>query len=530
MASGNPSTYLPVPVEGYRSDLMAMHMPPRACWDANNVLVHDGSLRPRPAHRRLGATGLTSRPLSITQWSSEVEHHAIVCATRSGWYHLNKATNIWSSITGNALHGGNSAQTVFRTFERGGITYLLGTNGVDAPKVWNGAAATYSDVQGGPPSARGMVISVNRVVLLGAGPDRLLVDTSAFNNFDAGWGTVQQTLLGDTPGEIVCGLEINNINHIIFKTDAIYRGIAQAEFFGTATPFRYEVVASDVPGPVAPNAVCRLPDGTMTYLGGDGGLYVFDGVRPMEMGRHIRHHVLKTWDYNKREEAFLAFDPYYKLLWVWYQHTAGGGTKGFVCATDQGVQGLGWPMWPVSLPATWTASCGAPIITDTVQTIGDLAGTTLGALTGSLGSLRTSTPRILFGISSGTMFYHDWSENAGVYKDENENPAGDPHSIPISFKTGLSDLGAADRWKTLHELEHTVQLQADETISLSLTMSDYGEEPTTSAAQSLTSTTDQRITQHRESARWFGMALSATIGRLFKWSGAVAFFRPRGRR
>jgi len=491
--------------------------------DLTGKITH--TLVPNDIEIRIYPLGqIADRPLGLVQWNADSENGSVVMMTGSKWYRYNHTTNIWTDITGtNPLTGSAEALGVFRTFERGNITYLIGCNGADPPKYWDGQAATYSDVTGGPPVARVPIVSANRLVLAGAGTDRLLVDVSAFNDFLSGYGTVQQTLLGDTPGEIIAGMEINALRHVIYKTDAIYHGIAQAEFYGVATPFRYEAAATDVPGPVSPLALVGMPDGTQVYLAEDGGLYLFDGVRPIEIGRHIREHVQAMWDYSFRRQSWLTFDQRRKLLWVWYAHTNGGMQKGIVCATDRVVQGLGWPMWPVELPSGWEATAGGSLNLATVETIGDGSGHTIGSSHESIGSGRTFEPKSVVAISSGAFFSQQW-EDAGTYKDGKAD-------ISVDCITGYSDLGIPHRFKTVSEIEHLIELESGESVSFQLKSADYGEDETTSATATVSDTTKPRTSSFRQTGKWFALRIfSAVVDRLFKWDGGIISFKPRGPR
>jgi len=607
MPSRNPTAKLPVPWRGLMPDMHEYSVPPDGCIAAENVLVVDGSLRPRPSFDTTSIPNLyPHRVLSAIQWESDYDKFNLVAATMSKWYaNPFTASGAWTDlsidlVSGWTVHSGNvykadvkihprklwvdgtlgasknsiaalttnkdwywdeedklaylyddtynpdtynspgvevgdlltgsaEALTVFRTFERKNLTYLLGTNGTDSPKFWDGISSRYSEFQGALPS-RAMIISANRCVLLGAGSDRLVVDVSDFNNFETGYGTVQQSLLGDTPGEIIAGLELNDLQHTVYKTDAIFRGVAQAEFYGVAAPFRYEAIATGVPGPVSPQAVTRMPDNTHVYLGEDGGLYRFDGIRPLELGRSIRHWITSTWQFDDRRQSWIAYDPDYRILWVFYPHASGGMQYGIAVVTDL-QSGGGHPFWPVSTFPNYEVVAGADIAVKTVETIGDGAGHTIGESHESIGSGYELTRNMVF-------FEYYNSSGATETKIHNwaEDDYGPTAAADINFQTGFSDLGDPSRWKTVNEIDHILDFEGNETgVDFKLKSREYGEDEVTSSAQRVLKANYPRITEFRQAGRWFSLygqmaSIAGNDHGVFKWAGGVVKFRPRGTR
>ena len=531
MASKNLFAALPVPYQGVRTDLDERSLPPSACQDAKNVLVLTGALRPRPAMDFINIGSAPSeRPTSIFQYDNNVETGAIVMATTEGWYYYDQPNDVWINLTeaGNGLSGAAEAMTVFRKFETRGITLLVGTNGVDIPKKWNGTATDYSDLGSEAPPCIAFVASANRLVAIGLATDPYGVDVSAFNDPTSGWGTVQQSLLGDTPGPITAGLELTANEHVIFKSDAIYHGVAQAEFYGVAAPFRYETRATDIQGPVSPLSLARLPGGYIAYLGQDGTVYLYDGSRPREVGRHIRRWISDTWNYDKRGHAWLSYDPDKRILWVWYPHSSGGLQKGIALATDVAEE---WPLWPVELPAGWEFSAGGNIRLGTSMLIGDDLTDTIGDADGilSIGSNDSFESAMIGCRVAGTIYKQQWADS-GSYVDDPDGDAQNAVDISWNFTTGYSSLGAADRWKTVHETTHILDSQSGEDTSVTLTGSSFAGDETASGPVTLNSAVSYLKTSFRLTARWFKLTMSGTITRLFTWDGAQAVFRMRGRR
>lgn len=517
-----------------------------AVWDVHDTNIYKASFD--MAFKRLWVNGVMGAP----------KNSIATLATNKDWFwdeedkliYLYDDTNdpdTYNSpgvAVGDELTASINAPTVFRTFDMGNLTYLLGTNGTDEPKYWDGKAQLFRDFDGGAPAARAMVISANRCVLLGAGGDRLLIDVSDFNDFRNGYGTVQQTLLGDTPGEIITGLELNDLQHIIYKSDAIYRGVAQAEFYGVATPFRYEAVATSIPGPVSPLAIKVMPDGRHIYIGQDGGLHIFDGVRPVEVGSAVRRYLSQRWDYDSRSLTFLHLDNEKRLLWICYPRDTGSAIvrdRALVLNLDVQNERGEYSMWPVYWGEIVNLSSKhvyfmMPATTKTRETIGDGAGHTIGSSHESIGSgyLFSDTTLIFYeGIAGATATAaFDWDTNLSY------NVYGEAYVLP-----GWSDLGDPTRWKTVHEIEYLVRHETTElvdnaAIEVQLKSRDYGEDVTSSSAVSSKRDDEPRTVQYRQSGRWFTARVE--LGNYdynkfltvlpIHYLGAMVMFTPRGRR
>lgn len=465
-------------------------------------------------------------PTALQQYDAELEEHCIVIATDGGWLHLDQTDDHLHDLTPimGALTGTTLAPTVFRTFEKGPVTLLLGTNGVDRPKVWDGSAGCYRDMaDGNAPAAKCMAVAANRVLLghLTNGPNAgsTTVDVSAFNNPDAGWGVTQVSLLGDSPGALVAMAELSALEVALFKEDAIVHAIATDQFMGVAVPFRFQTQVVGISGPCSPCGLARMPDGTIVYLGNDGGMYLYDGQRPRDLGLYFRRLFQPLLEENRLEEVVLCLDPTTKLLWVWYPNALTGRSNGVVIATDQPMP---WPAWPVALPAAWEAAVAAPVFVRSDVTIGDLS-LPLGSYDTSIGEWSTLDWMMLLGLEDGTFYREKWADD-GDYSD-----GGIP--ISVAWRTGYSPLTEdPTAWKTVHEIHSFVDnLIAGESLAVSLYGADAigGTETFTAAVSS--STVHRKISP-RMTSRFFSLGLAASIRRLFTWRGGALFMSPRGRR
>jgi hypothetical protein len=436
---------------------------------------------------------------------------------------------------------------VFRSFEAQGNTFLLGTNGQCRPICYHysmagGFARRMGEVPPGDPNdvdpwdpdswpigylqagnlapvARCIAVGANRV-LLGNLPSvsPSAVEVSAFNDPDRGWGLEQITLLGDTPGEIVGMNELSALSVAMYKTDAIYQAIAQTEFLGVAAPFRFELSKAGISGPCSPGSILRNYDGKHIYLARDGGVYMYDGVAPIDGGRNVRRMIQGKIDLNYLGKAWGLVDTERKLVWFFYPSKSGLVNQGIVISTDQGYP---WSIWPVELPIGWDFSAGGAIFLEDDITIGDVEElNAYGSAT--LGSFSSGHQQILMGTRANTWFTQKW-EDDGDYSDSNL-------PINIDLLGGWLTPGGAHRW-TADELYHIFSSPDSEMEMLvTLESQQFGEEILKSKAVPLSAGRLRRRTRHRISGTQFRVGIKAGITRLFHWGGGMLTAKRSGDR
>lgn len=496
---------------------------------------------------------------AIFQANLDREDNAVIVGTTRKILKLNRATAFWEELTGEAITvAPESPNTrlngtwginpvIFRIFESGSSrgdsrTWLLATNGVDRPLVWtdeipNGKMRFmgqildnidpgYIDGDNDPygvsaPIARTMAVASNRV-LLGNLPSvsGYAVDVSSFNDMDRGWGRVQRTLVGDTPGEIVSLNEISALAVAIYKTDAIYSAIAQVDFVQTQAPFRFELVKAGVPGPCSPMCVLRMHTGEQAYLGRDGGVYVYDGVAPRDVGRNVRRMIQPFLDTNNVGRAWGMVDNARKLLWFFYPTKSQNINRGVVMSTDQG---LPFPVWPIQMPAGWQMTAGQRCFFETDTAIGEIEDSLVSQDPKALGDYRTGREEVCIGRINNSWFTQKWFDD-GDYTDE---------GIPIEcyLKTGWNPLGSMIQFKTVHELYHLFKCEGDE-LTVNMTVAAHQSDRTIilSGPEGLSNLSVQHRTNHRATGTRFSIELDVMTSRLFNWGGATATFAPRGMR
>jgi len=434
---------------------------------------------------------------------------------------------------------------VFRTFEASGETYLIGTNGQCYPLIY------HPDMPGGfarrlgemtiddpnyvanptngsalgdlAPKAKCIAVAANRVVLAndpsGTGSE---VSVGGWNDPDRSWGEddFQFVLLTDTPGKIISMNEISALQVAIYKEDAIYHAISQTEFLNVSAPFRFELSKAGISGPCSPNSVLRNFDGRQIYLARDGGVYMYDGVAPLDGGRNIRRLIQDDIDLNKLGRAWGMVDNKRKLVWFFYPTKSGFVNSGIVISTDQGYP---WPCWKVNLPSSWNFVTGAQItLTDDIS-LGELKRLDSYSDDVTLASFSSGQSEMLMGLQNCVFFSQKYDDDSASYDDD-----GVP--IGIHLRTGWItpaglEVSTAD---TIHHVFSCVDPEQE--LLVRLRAQQLGRNIRESKASSLSSGKRQRRTKHRVSGVQFSLDIQGAINRSFNWGGGIMSYKKRGGR
>jgi hypothetical protein len=484
--------------------LNELEVPPDGLIDGINWFNRYGRFKTRPGLTAF-ADDIDERPMGFWLYNHEDENNRLVMGTKVGWHHYDAVTGLWVDITGgSALTGGDASQVVFRTFPKGGDTYLISCNGNDSPKQWDGLAATYSNVGGSPPAtARAMAVSGKRL-LLATGYN---IKVSTLGDFDTGWGFELDVNLYDTPGDIVCLMERGNLATVVYKETSIWNAFAQEEL---VAPFRFEVAVASVPGPVSPLAVVPIEDGSHCYMAENGAVYRFDGVNAMSLGEHIQAAVWKAMDLDKIDQAWGVYDSYSNELWFFFVPT--------------GASDINYALM-ISFPdmACHAAryhnhylSAGIKTNIETSTPLGEVPGV-LGDQDLELGDFSLVSGALIFGEIGGQ-----------VYKSSGDDDDGE--AINHSFETGLDlDPGI---YLTLNEIYVDMETPAsDQEITVTPTHSDHGERPVGEQPKVVQlKTTGVKRSQHRITARRHGIQLSGSNTEQLEYAGARYHAAPRGLR
>lgn len=443
-------------------------------------------------------------------------------------------TQYVDGVTIDGVYGDNP--WVFRTFEAQGETFFLGTNGQCYPIVYhpdntyarrmgeltsqdpNYVSGDYGDLA---PKAKCIATAANRVLLANdpTGSPHA-VNVSAFNDMDRGWDEEQFVLLSDTPGEIVSMNEINALQVAVYKEDAIYHAVAQTEFLGVSAPFRFELSKAGISGPCSPNAVLRNFDGRQIYLARDGGVYMYDGVAPIDGGRNIRRLIQSDIDLNALGKCWGVVDNLRKLVWFFYPSTSQLVNRGIVISTDQGYP---WPAWPVRTPDGWDFTSGLQARLTDDASIGELSELDKYSDDIVLTSFASGRSEMLMCMRDKTTFSQKWGETDQRYNDD-----GIP--IPIHLQTGWTTPGLLEVWTadTLHHIFSCTDPEQE--LQVRIRAQQLGRNIKTSSWSPLYSGKRQRRTHHRIGGVQFAMEMMGDVNRLFSWGGAVMTGKRRGGR
>jgi hypothetical protein len=517
MPTSQPSFPIPMPDGGVRVDVLPENVPPDAFAAAENFLVRLGALRVRNGNTAY-AGSVSARPTGYVWYPHNDGATRVVKATVSKWWKF--SSSAWVDITGTALTGGPSDQQVFRVFDKAGVKYLLGTNGADSPKKWDGTSGTYANIAGTPPKARCMMI-INDHVMLGnlkssvgtAVAGGSSYDFSANIDFDSGWGATLSGILADTPGEIVSMLEMGSLRGAIYKTDAVHLAIASGGLY----PVTIELKQAGIEGPVAPNAVARLSDGLHVFLAQDGSLQQFDGQTIEPLGgivasRPIQRYIANSMDFSARERAFLVWDSFRKELLVVYPEN--GSTEPNRCALISFPSLALYPMrWD-----TLRMTAGAALRIASGPTIDELSGT-IDQQTKTYGQFDTENRRLLLGDVGGQSYQDTGTTDNGA-------------AINAFAEWGLADFGDQATFKTMCETDHIFDTAGGpQLVGVRVGGSDYGELRSMGAAQTVDvgAAGPYRI-GHRQTNRQLSMRLEVAATQAVIWHGASAAIAIRGRR
>lgn len=427
--------------------------------------------------------------------------------------------------------------TVFRSFEQGGKTWVLATNGVQYPMMWNEDMIEFEPIGYGddgaasfpdadfilPPISSSMAVVGNRIIF----GDDSNITFSHLNDHRQGWDIpsgyawTTYALLGDTPGKIVTIMEITALAAAIHKEDAIYHAVVQAEFLGQNAPFRFELVKSGVSGPVSPNAVVRMLDGRQAYLSNDGGVYLYDGVSPNDVGRHVRNAIQNDLDEYTLGLSWGMMDPYNKLLWFFYPTQNGRTNRGIMLQVDQPPP---WPAWRVSFPFGWDMAAGGRIFNFADKSIGSFGDVKFGEVPDKLGDFASGLYEMSVAKADNTWFVQKWSDD-GHYTDG---------SIPIFVKwiQGWEAISDPFRFATAQECQHLIysddpnfeiqfRLEAEQANVNDIEIEDW---------EHIGPSSHYSKTTHRITGKRFAPSFLGNITRAFKWGGLGLYYYMRGLR
>ena len=511
---------IPLPQAGVHVEKDPAALSPYELADAFNWIYRDGVMRVRDGVATVG-TAQAGRPNGFIGFvDGATGNPYLLMATTSDIFRFDDASQDWSAGLSASLTADATHHTIFRAFELGSAsgptTTIYMCNGKDTNKKWapGGALAAQG---GNVPISRAMMV-LNDRMLVGNLQDRTgytgewgpaVVATSDPLDPDNGWNTAQITQLLDTQGAIVAMQEMGNLQGAIYKTDAIYMATAE----GTTAPFAFDLKRAGIAGPLSPRSVVAAADGLHYFIANDGAVYVFDGIEPKSLGRHVQRYVLNTWDSNVAYKAHGVYDNENREVVFFYPGLeASEPGRAIRISIETGAM---WPMTWSTLRFTAAVKTFLPGGT----TLGQVGATTIGSLNLTLGEYQALGQAFLYGEFGGRAHREHGNDDAG-------------NTIPFSLLTGYTDLGAPLLFKSLRYIDHEFQRASDaQEVDVTVFRTNYGEDAEYDIARSLdVSEGGPYRTFHRFPARRYGMKLSGEGTQEVEWQGSTAVYANQGGR
>lgn len=216
----------------------------------------------------------------------------------------------WVNRTNTALAGSTTNEPRFCIFPEGTpIVYnLLVCNDQVADQVWDGAAATCSDLGGSPPVFADMKALGNRVVGL-VRPNTVRI--SGYNT-SSSWPAGNAIILADS-GDAMIGMERLNRTTLAVHGDNSQWVLRSTQ--GTF-PVRPDWISS-FPGPISARSIVYFGDRNY-WLAEDGNVYRFDGVQTEPVGYAMKRFVLDNLNYSNRAMSHGTFKSKFEVIEWWF--------------------------------------------------------------------------------------------------------------------------------------------------------------------------------------------------------------------
>jgi hypothetical protein len=505
------------------------------------VMITSGSLS--PAFSAPGTTGspINQIPLAVYSFEEDEDTTFVVVATDAGLWKMNSdyswtSIGTWTKTSDGEPEAvtlsGAAYPPVFKTFAgsvNGGdqARYMV----VVAPEAdamyWSGSGSAQRIVKANPdPEAddvcmtcRSVVSIFRRLIYCGLYDDPYAVQFTDQFDIDVWEDPNGKVRLVDTQGSIVGALEIGNTQAVIYKDDAIYMAVAQ----GMAQPFRFELKAANIDGPVSARAIVALGDGRHAYLSHTADVVIFDGVRPVSLGEHIQLYLQDVIDFERIGSSYIIYDPRIRELSVYYPPYNSGDLNG--CAVIN-LGGEFPTLWPQRYPQP--ISAGGHIVIDLAKTIDELGEVPIDALQGRIDDYGSLRPESLLLDDVGRPMLNGGSTDFGS-------------PIEHYLETGAYDMGEFSSYKTVQEIDHLFDSGARsplisdpgqrEALFVDLLSSIGGIESDSTGAKALNIRAGYRnITRHRVTSRMFSLRIFGDSSSSLKWFGSEASVVRRGYR
>ena len=422
------------------------------------------------------------------------------------------------------FHTDRDGPVELRGYDFGAKTWIICANPNDRVTAWDGQDGSKVERAGtGSPYARTICVSGGRVLAGNVrfddpGTDLIAplavvyTDTFLARGF-RNWHPELAIRLADTPGEIVKLLEMGTLAVACYKTDALYMLVYQTG----NNPFRTQLMASNIAGPIGTRAVAALTENSHLYVGEDGGVYVFDGTYPRNFSGNISRTIQSELDLNYKDRAFLVYTPRLNCALAMYP------TKGSDGRVNRGMwidiaKSAGWPFeWNGPL---FDFTAGAPVRTISNYQMGGVT-IRMGSLTSVLAEGQTLQPDFFMGVADGTTYVMD------------ENAADDwGYPVRALLRSGLTEFGLQDRYSVLREMEFMFnRTNTPHEVDVEIWAADHGFDARPVSHETLDIFEEgPYFAEVREKARFFGYGLTINALEQIYFSGAFGSVRRLGRR
>ena len=320
-----------VPDAGERNDIPSHRLPLNALAVCQNMFrSNKGRLIIRPGYKELAASGPGGRIMGSIYYRTAAAVDRTVAVNRTQIWRFDGSA--WVNITNTALNGSTTNEPRFAIFPEGSpIAYnLLVCNNQVADQLWDGAAATCSDLTGSPPVFADMKVLGNRVIGL-VRPNTIRI--SGFNS-SSSWPSGNAIILADS-GDIMVGMERLNRTTIGVYGDSSQWVLRQQQ---GSFPVRPEWI-SDYPGPISARSIVKVGDKNY-WLAEDGNVYSFDGVQVVPVGYAMKRFVLDNLGFENRAMSHgFSRSTFEVIEWIFPSATASAPDTGIFYNVRTGEMG-----------------------------------------------------------------------------------------------------------------------------------------------------------------------------------------------
>jgi hypothetical protein len=316
------------PTGGVNQLLPASDLPTHQLRDASNVLTREAILRPRPGYRPFAATTLTGTPTGIFPYYRGANDPVPVLATTSRLYAYTGGA--WTDVTGAALTASTRQLGRFTMLTLGTppVSWVLHSNGQDAPRRWDGVAGTFTSVPEGPPVWSDLCTIQDHVI--GIVPP-YGIQWGSIRALDV-WPALNVRQLSDTPDPVVAIRPFGQAG-----TGVLYKQRSSwfVTYTGAATEaqaFAFQLIGF-YDGPASPAAVVDV-QGAHILMTSTGRIGVFSGTRMDWVGDLLWPKLRADIAPGEAGRIFGVYDPTYsEVTFVYPSLAAGSAMRGVVVLT-----------------------------------------------------------------------------------------------------------------------------------------------------------------------------------------------------